>query len=150
MTDAMPNPDHAAIDALGTLHNRSVDVLAGFETMVDKAEPEFRQIAERFYGLHQRHVTALAGLLAAAGQKADTDGTFMSTVNRTVVTLRSFFDEIDEDVMKQIESGERKVIEAFDDALAQDQTAEVHARLTGMRQELVHLLADAGQQARMS
>ena len=39
-------PDKAAIAALETLHLRSLDVLAGFETMVDRAEPAFRATAD--------------------------------------------------------------------------------------------------------
>ena len=147
MNDTSQN-QAAALDALETLHDRTVDVLAGFETMVDKAEPAFRPIAERFRELHRRQATALAALVTAGGRTPDADGTFMSTVNRTVVSLRALFDEIDEDVMAQVESGERNVLDAFDAALAQDQTADTRAALASMRQDLTHLLAEAGSEAR--
>jgi hypothetical protein len=138
---ASPHSDTEALDAIGTLHDRTVDVLAGFDTMVGKAEPEFRPVAEAFQSLHQRHATALAGRLAEAGRAPDEGGTFMSSVNRTVVTLRSFFDEIDEDVMKQIEDGEQHVLDAFDDALKRTH-GDVRDDLARMRQELVDLLAE--------
>ncbi|MCE6949717.1 PA2169 family four-helix-bundle protein [Cereibacter sphaeroides] len=142
----MTDQSHAqekATDALAALHDRTIDVLAGFETMVDKAEPDFRPLAERFRGLHQRHAGQIAALLAAAGREADADGTFMSTVNRAVVSMRSLVDDIDEDILKQVESGEQHVVDAFDEALAQPQSPEAKGRLAEMRQELVSLLGEA-------
>ncbi|MGP3698005.1 ferritin-like domain-containing protein [Rhodobacter sp. NSM] len=134
--------DDAAVDALATLHDRSRDVLAGFDKMVEKAQPEFRPTAESFRQLHQRQASRLSDMLAKAGRRPDDEGTFMSTVNRTVVTLRSMFDSIDEDVMKQIQDGEQHVLDAFDDALQQSR-GEVHDELARMRQELTDLLAEA-------
>ena len=148
MNDTMPTPDAAALDALETLHNRTVDVLAGYETMIGKAEPEFRSIPERFRDLHGRHSAAIAALLTAGGRTPDADGTFMSTVNRTVVSLRALFDDIDEDSMKQIENGEQNVIKAFDDALSQNQTTDARSALSSMRQELVGLIDQARAEAR--
>ena len=131
-----------ALDALETLHNRSVDVLAGFETMVEKAEPEFRPIAERFRSLHQRQIGEIAGMLTAGGRQPDADGTFMSTINRAVVSVRAFVDDIDSDILGQVQSGEQHVLDAYADALAQPQTPATAARLTEMRQELAVLLAE--------
>ncbi|WP_145108945.1 ferritin-like domain-containing protein [Cereibacter sediminicola] len=143
MSNQSYTPDPAAADALESLHDRSVDVLAGFDTMVGKAEPHFRPLAMRFQDLHRRHSTELAGLLAAAGRTPGNEGTFMSTVNRAVVSLRSIFDDIDEDILAQVESGEQHVLDAFDEALAQPQAPDARARLSDMRQELVRLLDEA-------
>lgn len=132
-----------ALDALETLHTRSVDVLAGFETMVAKAEPEFRPIAEQFQSLHQRQIAEIAAMLTKAGRTPDADGTFMSSVNRAVVSVRAFVDEIDADVLGQIQSGEQHVLDAYGDALAQRQGTQDAARLSEMRQELSTLLAEA-------
>jgi hypothetical protein len=52
-----PAPE-AALDAVEKLHGRTLDALAGFETMVEKAEPEFRPVAERFRALHEAHAKA--------------------------------------------------------------------------------------------
>ncbi len=131
-----------ALETLETLHTRSVDVLAGFETMVTKAEPEFRPIAERFRSLHQRQIGEITAMLMAAGRRPDADGSFMSTVNRAVVSVRAFVDEIDADILKQVQSGEQHVLDAYADALAQPQSPADAARLAEMRQELATLLAE--------
>lgn len=132
----------AGKDALVTLHQRTVDTLKGYMKMVDKAEPEFLPVAQRFHDLHVRHAAALAGKLSAMGVAVDPDGTLMGTINETVVGLRAFFDEIDEDVMSSIRNGENHVLEAFDDALDVKLSPEDAADISAMRDELVGLLED--------
>ncbi|RHZ95564.1 DUF2383 domain-containing protein [Cereibacter sphaeroides] len=143
MSNQSYTPDTAAADALEALHDRTLDVLAGFDTMVEKAEPEFLPLARRFQELHRRQSSEIAALLSVAGRSPGDDGTFMSTVNRAVVSLRAIFDKIDEDVIQQIESGEQNVIDAFDEAIAQPQPPEVATKLSELRQELVRLLEEA-------
>lgn len=132
----------AGKDALVTLYQRSVDVLKGYVKMVDKAEPEFLPVAQRFHDLHSRHSAALAAKLSAMGVAADWDGTLMGTINETVIGLRAFFDEIDEDVMNSIRNGENHVLEAFDEALNAEQSPGDAADISAMRDELVGLLED--------
>ncbi|SNX72419.1 uncharacterized protein DUF2383 [Cereibacter ovatus] len=133
-------PDKAAIAALETLHLRSLDVLAGFETMVDRAEPAFRATAERFRDLHRSQTDELAEMISRFGRQPEIDGSLMSTVNRAVISLRSLIDTIDRDVLGQIQDGEQHVIAAFDDALGAGQPIDVTARLRSMRRELSLLL----------
>ncbi len=136
--------------ALIALHDRTVDSVKGHVKMVEKAEPAFRDIAEQFRALHARHAGDLARLLADLGVEAESDGTIMGTVNQAVVTFRAFFDDIDEDVMDQVRSGEDWVLKAFDAAIEEQQSAErlgadqvgirPVAKLREMRAELVTLL----------
>jgi uncharacterized protein (TIGR02284 family) len=134
-------PDQG-IDTLIALHRRSVDACEGYATMVEKAELSFRPVAERFRALHAGHADRLARLIAASGSEADTDGTFMGTVNKAVVSLRAIFDRIDADVMANIRSGEDHVLQAFDNALAASQPAATMGDLRAMRAELSDLLAE--------
>ncbi len=131
----------APADALAAVHRRSVDSAAGFKTMVDRAEPEFRATAERFLAMHTEHAAVLARILADRGVVADHDGSFMGTINKAVVTFRSLVDQIDADVMQQVRSGEDWVLEAFDTAIAALGDAPEVARLHDMRSELTELLA---------
>lgn len=133
----VPAGVHAShgLDALADLHTRSVDALAGYETMVEKAEPDFRDVAERFRSIHARHAAALAEMLVQAGGDPEDGGSLMGSVNKAVVGMRAFFDEIDAGVIDQIRSGERHVLEAFDAAIAAAQPAD-QSHLIGMRAEL--------------
>ena len=133
-------PDPAALRALETLHLRSLDVLAGFDTMVDRAEPDFRPVAERFRTLHRTQVEELGELIRRFGREPERDGSLISTVNWAVVSIRSLIGGIDRDVLDQILDGEQHVIDAFDDALGAGQPIDVTARLRTMRRELSLLL----------
>ena len=140
MTASPASMTEAQLDDLATAHTRTVDALAGFETMVEKSEPEFRDVAIRFRDLHKRHAAQLGAMLEAQGRRPDTDGSFMATVNTLVVSTRAFFDEIDEDVMEQVRDGERHVLNALSDAHAAVSDPSHRNAINQMRRELVTLL----------
>ena len=137
----------AFFDALADLHRHTVDVLAGFDTTLAKAAPEFRETVQRYRTLHSRHATELARLLAEAGREPDHDGSFMGTVNRTVVSLRAAVDDIGADVLPQIHSGEKHVMDAIGQVV---RAAVATPRLpwadlnvvSDMRRELASLLSE--------
>lgn len=137
----------AAYAALETALTRTTDARAGFETMVDRAEPSFRPVAERFRALHARHAERLARMLTDAGRAPDTDGSLMGTVNRAVVATRAMFDEIDADVVPQIVSGESHVLDAYRDALDAPLPAPEHEALASLLAELQAALEEARHRA---
>lgn len=128
-------------DGIAILHTRTVDALRGFAKMVEKAEPEFRPVAQQFHDLHARHAEALAKILAAAGREVDANGSFMGAINETVIGLRAFLDEIDEDVMNSVRSGEDNILKAFDGALEVGLPPEQEMAIIAMREELAALLS---------
>lgn len=129
------------VRAVSHLHNMTVDAATGFATMVEKSEPEFRNTAEQFRGLHATQADRLARMIIDLGGEVDPDGTLMGSVNKAVITVRSWFDEIDDDVMDQVRSGEDNVLEAFDAAIASSIPDQHRAALREMRGELTALLA---------
>lgn len=135
---------NAGREALVDLHTTTIDVLKGYEKMVEKAEPHFRPTVQRFLDLHARHAAALERILVAKGAEVDADGSLMGTINRVVVGMRAVFDEIDEDVLGNIKNGEDHALNAFDDALNSGQTPEDATALATMREELVVLLQEVG------
>ncbi len=126
--------------ALVALYDRSLDSVKGYAMMVENAEPSFRDTAERFRALHASHAEGLSRLLSDLGVEAKADGSVMGMVNHAVVAFRAFFDDIDEDVMDQVRSGEDWILKAFDAAIAEQ--AEAAPALQAMRAELAALLAD--------
>ena len=129
------------LDALQSLHSRIVDTLAGFDKMVETAEPSFRPTAQAFQNLHARHEREVARLMTEAGRAADGDGSFMGTVNRVVVATRALFDTIDADVMQQIRSGEQHMLDAFDEAIGHTADSQRVAHLQTMRREVQEQIA---------
>ena len=65
----------ATIDAVTTAHARKVDAGKGYDVMVEKAEPEFREMAQSFRALHARHADVIARILADIGACAPTSAT---------------------------------------------------------------------------
>ncbi len=130
-------------DALTTLHARHIDAKAGFDVMVARADPEFRATATRFRDLHARHAQDLLPMLPKG---ARTNGSFMSTVNKAVVTLRDMFDTIDQDVMTQVRDGEVWIERAYDDAIEAAPT-DLRKDLLVRKSELTQLLRDTAHSA---
>jgi|GEM_PF-921215 len=128
--------------ALIALYDRTVDSVKGYAKMVEKAEPAFRDTAERFRTLHARHAEDLARILSDLDVDTDGAGSVMGTVNQAVVTFRAFFDDIDEDVMDQVRSGEDWVLKAFEDAIAEQDSTDAGPKLRAMQTELINLLAE--------
>jgi len=128
-------------EALATLHRRTVDALKGYDKMVEKAQPEFRSTVERFRSLHTEHASRLARILAVEGHNVNDGASLMGTINQAVVSVRAFVDDIDEDVMAQIRTGESWILAAFDDAINARRDG-LGAGLHEMRSEIDKLIAD--------
>ena len=134
--------DSSNAKALTALYDRSMDSVKGYAKMVEKADPSFRDTAERFRALHSRHADELALLLSGLRVGTDGDGSLMGTVNQAVITFRAFFDDIDEDVMDQVRSGEDWVLKSFDEAIVEQSGTDAAAKLQEMQGELTDLLAE--------
>lgn len=135
------NAEQPLIDALVTLHTRTVDSRIGYEKMLEKAEPEFRPVVQRFHAVHASHASGIAAILATKGYAVEDDGSIMGSINRAVVAVRSFFDDVDSDLLGAIHDGEKHVLDAFAEAIAQPLLQEDVTKLSDMRDELVALLA---------
>jgi uncharacterized protein (TIGR02284 family) len=106
------------VDALKSLHTSLIDSRNGYEEALEDSEgkglaPLFRKMVE----LHDRHATELAERLSALGEEADEDGSFMSTVHRTVISIRSILTGLDESILPGLIDGEERNLRAYDEAI---------------------------------
>ena len=106
-----------AAEALAELHTRLLDTIKGFETVLEKAEPEFRPIATDFRALHGRQSATVARMLSAMGHNPAKDGSMFGAVNSAVVTIRSWFDDISTNIIDALVQGEKHVLDAYDSAI---------------------------------
>ena len=107
--------DH--IDTLTSLHTALVDSRNGYEEALKDAEgkgltPLFRDMI----ALRSRDAAELSRLLTALGAQADNEGSFMSTVHRTVISIRSVFSELDESILPGLIDGEERILGYYDEA----------------------------------
>ncbi len=130
------------VAALAELHTRQLDTIAGYDKVLEKAEPAFRPVAAEFRALHIRQAAAVAEMLEGDGHDPSQDGSFFAHVNRAVVEIRSWFDEISDTIMDALVNGEKHVLEAYDQAIdAVTVCAERKRVLAEHRAELALLLA---------
>lgn len=123
--------------ALAKVHTRVIDVIAGYEELVEKAEPDLRPLATTMLTLHRRHRQALDAVLTGRGHASDGEGSFMSIVQENVIRVRSWVDDMDEDLIPRIRKGEEGLRDLYDDAIAAAAgQAPERAALTAQRDEL--------------
>ncbi len=136
--------DDDVINHLKSLQTGAIDARNGYEEALEDAKgrgmtPLFAEMVR----LHQSHADALAQQLAAAGQKPDTDGSFMSTVHRTIMDIRSLFGGLDASVVPGLIDGEKRNVAAYDDALNKARPpAELASLLSDQRAALVAKIAE--------
>ncbi|WP_209427376.1 DUF2383 domain-containing protein [Pararhodobacter sp. SW119] len=135
------SPDEERLDLIAEAHTRVLDTKKGFEKLVEKAEPKFRPVAKEFLALHSRHEGELAAYLGSCGRAPQEDGSFFGTVNRAVIEMRSWFEEVSDNVMDRVVEGEKHVLEGYAAARDAGQTVEAHAMLARHITEIDRLIA---------
>lgn len=138
------NPDDDRLDLIAKVHTRVLDTISGFDKLVEKAEPEFKPTAQSFLVAHSRHETVLAAYLAQCGREPDEDGSFIGTLNRAVIEARSWFEDVDKDILDRVADGERQLLETYAEARDAGQTVEANAILTQQMAEIEDLLRQFG------
>jgi uncharacterized protein (TIGR02284 family) len=126
------------LDHLKSLHTAAVDSRNGYEAAIEAADGHgLAPLFTKMTGLHQHHADELAAALHGAGEPADDDGSFMSTVHRTVMNVRALFDGLGKSVLPGLIDGETRNIAAYDKAL--DETGlppDIRTLLTRQRDDL--------------
>ncbi len=90
--------------------------------------------------MHSAHARAVGEMLVEDGHDPAQDGSLFGAVNRGLVAVRSWFDEIDENVMSALVQGEKHVLEAYEEAIAQTDVPQRREALTAMRDEQIAVM----------
>jgi len=110
--------DDARTEALKSLHTTLIDSHNGYEEAVKQSKPgDYLTLFQEMGALHQSAAVALSEQLRALGEKSDDSGSFMSTVHRTVVDVRSFLTGLGDAVLPAFIDGERRNLSFYDDAI---------------------------------
>ena len=130
------------IGHLNSLLTAAIDARNGYQEALEDAEgrgltPLFRDMI----AVHDRHADELGAALIDAGEKRDDGGSLMSTVNRTILSVRSLFDGLDASVLPGLIDGEERNAARYDDALKLGFASLQSGQLTKQRAELVEKIA---------
>ena len=106
------------VDSLMSLHTALVDSRNGYQEALEDATGRglvglFREMID----MRERDAAQLAVVLSSLGQAADGDGSFMSTVHRTVIKIRSLFTELDESILPGLIDGEERILGYYREAI---------------------------------
>jgi uncharacterized protein (TIGR02284 family) len=140
-TTSTGTPNEAeCLDLIAEVHTRVADAVKGYDKLVAKADTRLRPAAQELLDMHQGHEKELAQYLAEAGRDPAKDGTFFATLNRVAIEVRSWFDDISENVTEQIKEGEKHILDAYYEAQKQSQPAKADAMLARHVQEVDALM----------
>lgn len=107
------------IDAMTALYTRLMDSREGYGEALAQAGPD--DLLPLFAEMHNRRTADSAAVgtwLAAAGQPSEETGSFMASVNRTIVYLRAKLTGLDEGALAGVIDGETRILSLYSDAIA--------------------------------
>lgn len=113
------------LDELKKLHTAAIDARNGYEEALEDAEGRgLTQLFRQMISLHTTNADELARALTSAGEQADDDGSFMSTVHRAIMGIRGLFGGLDASVLPGLIDGEKRNLKRYDEALASAPTQD--------------------------
>lgn len=111
------NRTAAQTDALASLHTALIDSRNGYQEALEDAEGKgLTGLFREMIAMRERDAGELARVLTSLGQTPDQDGSFMSTVHRTVIKVRSLFTDLDESILPGLIDGEERILRSYDEA----------------------------------
>jgi uncharacterized protein (TIGR02284 family) len=142
MEDIMSN------DALADLHTALVDARKGYEEAIEKSDnPGLTALFREMHTLHGAAHGDIHGLLVAKGAHPDDDGSFMGTVHKAVISVRSAITGLDDNSLASFASGEESTLAKYDEAIRDEDDAGVTQTLRGHRDRLA---AKVGEMKRLA
>ncbi|GLH76687.1 hypothetical protein SSBR45G_15950 [Bradyrhizobium sp. SSBR45G] len=107
-----------AADSLKTLHTALVDARNGYqEAAKDTETPALKSLFAEMIALKDRDHSELHDALTRMGETPDDSGSFMSTVHRTVISVRAAVTGLGTNALSSFVSGEEQIVADYDDAL---------------------------------
>lgn len=131
------------IDALKTLHTVLVDSKHSYGEAVADAEGRgMTQLFRKMILLRIKDADEIAAELATLGEKPDEGGSFMSTLNRAIISMRALFGGLDDSVLPGLIDAEQRIIAYYNNALETSASSIDREILTRQRQNLLKIIAD--------
>src|SRR5579859_4080499 len=134
---------HGLLEDLKSLHAAAIDARSGYEEARDDAEGrDTRPLFQAMIAVHTKNADDLAHVLQRSGAPVGEDGSFMTTVNRTVMSLRSLLGGLGENVVPALIHAEQHNLSRYDDVLTSaDAPSDVREILLKNRQRLEEAIA---------
>ena len=110
--------DVISLDGVKSLHTAAIDARNGYrEALADAEGKGMTPLFNEMIALHSKNADELAAVLRKAGETADDAGAFMSTVHRTIMSVRSLFHGLGKSVLPGLIDGEDRNLMHYTDVL---------------------------------
>jgi uncharacterized protein (TIGR02284 family) len=107
---------------LKKLQTELVDALHGYEeALKDSTDGDVTGLFRQMHTLHSAAIAELHDELAAVGVASDEQGSLMSFVHRTVISVRAAITSLGPGSLPSFASGEERILTAYDDAIEETQ-----------------------------
>ena len=133
-------------DALVALHTALIDARTGYRKALESADDStIKPILQNVHDLHGQAHADVHAMLNAAGLQPDESGSFMSTVHKTVIGVRSAVVGLDAGSLSSFASGEENNLAKYDEAIKSEPANA--AKLGGHRAKLEQAIDAMKQQS---
>ena len=106
------------IEELKGLHTQVIDSREGYEAALAELEDvEIKKLVEQMIAMRSAHHQELDQCLRSAGENPDESGSFMSTVHRTIIKVRSIFTGVNKNIIPGLIDGESRILDQYADAI---------------------------------
>lgn len=103
---------------LRSLYTALVDSRNGYqEALVDAEGQGMTPLFREMISLHDQNTAELKRHLSTLGTVADDDGSFMLSVHKTIINVRSLFGGLDKNILPGLIDGEQRILGYYDEAL---------------------------------
>ena len=132
------------LDHVMSLHTGAVDARHGYEEALQDADSHgLTDVFKKMIEIHRLNGGELEAELSHSGQETDEKGSFMSTIHRTIMSIRSLFGGLDQSVLPGLIDGEERNVAAYEKALhVPDIDAARRQLLTTQRDRLQAAITD--------
>lgn len=134
---------HGLLEDLKSLHTAAIDARSGYEEARDDAEGRnTKPLFQAMIAVHTKNADDLSHILQRSGAPVGEEGSIMTTVNRTVMSLRSLLGGLGENVVPALIEAEKHNLSRYDHVLASaDAPADVREILLKNRERLEAAIA---------
>jgi uncharacterized protein (TIGR02284 family) len=129
---------HGLLENLKSLHTAAVDARSGYEEARDDAGGgDMRPLFQAMIAVHTRNADDLSHVMQRSGAPVGEDGSIMTTVNRTVMSLRSLLGGLGGNVVPALIDAEKHNLSRYDHVLTSAEApADVREILLKNRERL--------------
>ncbi len=126
------------LESLTTLHTHAIDARNGYEEALNDAEGNgLTTLFRDMIAIHTKNADELAAEIAKGGEATSDSGSFMTTIHRTIMSIRSLFNGLGESVLPGLIDGEQRNVSAYHEALKRpDAAGDVRVLLQRQRDRL--------------